>query len=163
MRAPVAIAVSIISRLGSLSHASTLIVSYSVRMRSAYPPLLPNLHAGRRIAAPPANSPLFRLNAGHDPSQVVHHVPGLTRCKEPLLNLIRIDLAQTPVAPLRNDSLVNMDHVLLPRRLGEHIVPGNFGFDVRRRVLLDHLAERGTNPSAIFFAPAAAIPRDANR
>ena len=81
-------------------------------------PLLPNLHARHRVA--PSLGPVapflgLGVDAGHDAAQVVHHVPGFAGLEQPLLDLIGLDLAQTPVAPLRDDALFEVDHVLQSR------------------------------------------------
>ncbi len=69
-------------------------------------------------------------------------MPGVAGLEQPLLDLIGIDLAQTPVAPLWDDALLEVDDVLVARRLRQQEAPGDFRFNVRGPVLFDHLAEQ---------------------
>lgn len=55
--------------------------------------------------------------ADNDAAQVIHRMPGFGHLKEPLLHFVWTDLAQPPIAPQRDDALLEVDNVPFARRL----------------------------------------------
>jgi hypothetical protein len=101
-------------------------------------PLLPDLDAGNRIA--PSLGPVapflgFGVNAGHYAAQVFHHVPGVAGLEKPLWD----------------DALLEVDDVLVARRLRQQESPGGFRFNVRGPVFFDHLAEQSQSVNDLLL------------